>query len=164
MRSKLLHNSGTAGACAGCDGITTAQKLSEGTQNFDIPSRPILSYPTSNRTPPYLGRGGRTKCTKMELFIWEISKEFWENPSTFPNEKPLKHSATGGSHRCHIYGIARCKVKNFHEIKEQSHAIKRDKSIDNTSQIYLLFPWRSSDFAFFCTILRNLNCDFPWIW
>ena len=52
---------------AGCDGITTAQKLSEGTQNFDIPSDPIRS---SNRTPPHTLDGEvKNYVTKWNFFI-----------------------------------------------------------------------------------------------
>ena len=46
------NNSGADGACAGCDGITTAQKLSKGTQNFDIPTRPVPSHPVDKSYPP----------------------------------------------------------------------------------------------------------------
>ena len=70
----LIKNcSGAAGACAGCDGITTAQKLSEGTQNFDILSYPILS---TNRTTHTLDGEVEENVTKWSFFIWENSKEF----------------------------------------------------------------------------------------
>ena len=52
-----------------CDGIITAQKLSEVTENFDIPTTTTDDRrPSSNRTPPYLGRGAPKMCHKMKDF------------------------------------------------------------------------------------------------
>ena len=73
VRTISSHNSGAAGACAGCDGITTAQKLSKGTQNLYIPSvRPSVdkSY------PPNLGQGGPKFVSKMEHFVRKSRRNF----------------------------------------------------------------------------------------
>ena len=63
--------SGAAGACAGCDGITTAQKLAKGTQIFDIPSVRRQIVP-----PPNLGRGGPKFVSKMEHFVRKSRRNF----------------------------------------------------------------------------------------
>ena len=69
---EICNHSGAAGACAGCDGITTSQKVSEGTKNFGIRSDPIHRQ----IVPPHTLDGEvRNLCQKWNILLGK-SKEF----------------------------------------------------------------------------------------
>ena len=83
MNSRLLFNSGAAGAYAGGDGITTAQKLCEGTENFDIQSDPIQS---PNRTPPYPRHEMEINCQNLSDLFRKSQRKFRKNLRFFLNK------------------------------------------------------------------------------